>query len=287
MPGPVFRFVHAESRLPALLAQSKAAGYLTRGANGKCRIYPDLREMAVPNHVRSAGGSNGRMAPSLIKRLAGSLFIRAHRAISWVGERVGSEALIYNPLARYGFERAARRNAPVFARALADSFPEALRLLDVGCGTGAFVETLSTTGREVIGVEYSAKLRQQCEARGVKVFPFDLSQKTAPPPGAPFDLVYSLEVAEHVPREFAGAMVDYMSGLSDLVVFTAAQPGQGGTHHINEQPRSYWISLFQQRGMSLDPEATTKMSAFLRDGGAFHYLPANISIFRRTAGEVS
>ena len=32
------------------------------------------------------------------------------------------------------------------------------------------------------------------------------------------------------------------------VLFSAALPGQGGTHHINEQWHGYWHRLFSQRG---------------------------------------
>jgi len=33
-----------------------------------------------------------------------------------------------------------------------------------------------------------------------------------------------------------------------VVLFSAAVPGQGGEHHVNEQPPEYWRSLFAERG---------------------------------------
>lgn len=209
--------------------------------------------------------------------------LRIARAITLLGEQTGSEFLIYNPLVQYGFERAARRNAPVFARSLLAEFPDLRRVVDVGCGTGAYVATLLSLGINAIGVEYSARLRRKCRDRGVRVFPFDLRQGTPPPPDAPFDLAYSLEVAEHVPPEHAGAMVDYVAGLSDVVVFTAAQPGQGGPHHINEQPREFWIKQFEKRGMKLHDAVTERLARRLQEGRAFYYLPRNVSVFLRDA----
>ena len=36
--------------------------------------------------------------------------------------------------------------------------------------------------------------------------------------------------------------------MSDRVIFTAALPGQGGTHHVNEQPHEFWDELFRACG---------------------------------------
>ena len=46
----------------------------------------------------------------------------------------------------------------------------------------------------------------------------------------------------------------YVALLLPLVLFSAAVPGQGGSHHINEQWPSYWRSLFAAEGFKLfDP----------------------------------
>ncbi len=216
-----------------------------------------------------------------VKQVVGSVVLKTQFAMTALGHKLNSPWLIYNPLVHAGFERAARRNAPVFSSALREAFPQAKRVLDVGCGTGAFVRQLLDDGFDAVGVEYSPTLRKRCERRGVKVFPFDVSIPTPHPAGTPYDLAYSLEVAEHVPAALADAFVAYFVGLSDLVVFTAAQPGQGGTDHINEQPRSYWIEKFAAVGFVLDAEMTDCLAKRLQDGGAFWYLSANLSVFRR------
>ena len=67
--------------------------------------------------------------------------------------------------------------------------------------------------------------------------------------GRTFDLVQSLEVAEHLPAsvgaKFIRTLVDHSRG---FVLFSAAPPGQGGEHHINEQPYEYWRALFRELG---------------------------------------
>ncbi len=60
------------------------------------------------------------------------------------------------------------------------------------------------------------------------------------------DLVISLEVAEHLTPEAGQRLVDRLCGLSDLILFSAAIPGQGGTNHINERWQSEWAELFAQ-----------------------------------------
>src|SRR5262249_42977054 len=149
---------------------------------------------------------------------------------------------------RYGFERAARRNSPIVARAIRESFPMAKSCIDVGCGTGRYVEDLQKTGIRAVGVEFSPRLRRKCRRRGVEVYPFDVSVPTQHPPNAPYCLAMSLEVAEHISTALDDAFVRYFENLAETIIFTAAQPGQGGTGHINERPREHWISKFASIG---------------------------------------
>jgi hypothetical protein len=66
--------------------------------------------------------------------------------------------------------------------------------------------------------------------------PFSLSER--------FDLAISLEVAEHLPRRSASGFVRSLCQLAPIVLFSAAVPGQGGEHHVNEQWPEYWRQAF-------------------------------------------
>ena len=134
----------------------------------------------------------------LIKRHLGNYVLKTQRLFTSVGERFGWQWMVYNPLVLYGFERAACRNAPIVARAIRESFPMAKSCIDVGCGTGRYVEDLQKTGIHAVGVEFSPRLRRKCRRRGVEAFPFDVSVPTPYPPSAPYCLAMSLEVAEHI-----------------------------------------------------------------------------------------
>lgn len=63
-----------------------------------------------------------------------------------------------------------------------------------------------------------------------------------------FSLVESLEVAEHLSEARADTFIDNLTAISDIVLFSAAIPGQGGRDHINEQWPDYWDTKFQARG---------------------------------------
>ena len=63
------------------------------------------------------------------------------------------------------------------------------------------------------------------------------------PPEFPrrFDLVLSLETAEHLPPTSAATFVSTLTSLGDVVLFSAAVPGQAWTKnvHVNEQWPEY------------------------------------------------
>nr|MCU0625906.1 hypothetical protein [Gemmatimonadaceae bacterium] len=63
-----------------------------------------------------------------------------------------------------------------------------------------------------------------------------------------YDLAMSLEVAEHLPASRAASFVADLCAASDVVLFSAAAPMQGGTAHINEAWQSTWVSHFAAHG---------------------------------------
>lgn len=71
-------------------------------------------------------------------------------------------------------------------------------------------------------------------------------------PGAPaterFDLAISLEVAEHLPDTRADEFVCELCAMADVVLLSAAIPGQLGTDHITLQPQSLWGARFHSAG---------------------------------------
>ncbi|HTN54282.1 MAG TPA: glycosyltransferase [Anaeromyxobacter sp.] len=141
-----------------------------------------------------------------------------------------------------GSRRAAARIVP-----LVREWVGAASVLDVGCGVGAFLRAFQEAGAaEVLGIDgdYVPRDRLLVDPacfRPVDVaHPFDL--------GRTFDLVVSLEVAEHVPPERADGFVASLCRHGHVVLFSAAVPQQGGNQHVNERWPSYWIERFRAHG---------------------------------------
>lgn len=81
--------------------------------------------------------------------------------------------------------------------------PHAIRLLDVGCSSGAFLHTACRLGYRAEGVEPSADAAQTARAAGLTVFTGYLEQ--AQFADATFDAITLIEIVEHL-RDALGLM---------------------------------------------------------------------------------
>lgn len=122
-------------------------------------------------------------------------------------------------------------------------------VVDFGCGVGTWLRAARELGVEkILGMD-GAYVEQRMLQIPVEYFlAADLAHQ-CPPLGRRFDLAMSLEVAEHLPKSRAETFIGDICEAADTVVFSAAIPGQGGTHHVNEQYPSFWIPMFQARGL--------------------------------------
>jgi SAM-dependent methyltransferase len=126
-------------------------------------------------------------------------------------------------------------------------------VIDVGCGTGKWCAAFARAGvSQVVGVDGPWVQPEALAIPASSFAPFDFGAAAAPfrpaLPAERYDLAVTFEFLEHVDPGKAAALVDFLTSLSDVVIAGAAIPGQGGTHHVNEQWPSYWSALFQQRG---------------------------------------
>jgi len=120
-------------------------------------------------------------------------------------------------------------------------------VVDVGCGTGSWLAEFRAQGvGELLGLDGDWVPRDGLEIPTEYFQPHDLCKMSDL--GRKFDLVISLEVAEHLSCDHANKFVDTLVGLGPLVLFSAAVPAQGGTGHINEQWPEFWIEHFKHRG---------------------------------------
>jgi SAM-dependent methyltransferase len=120
-------------------------------------------------------------------------------------------------------------------------------VLDVGCGVGTWLaEWVSQGVTDVVGLDGDYVDRAMLQIASDKFVPTNLQVGFSL--GRKFDLVESLEVAEHLDEAYADLFVKSLTSHGDVILFSAAIPGQGGRHHVNEQWPSYWIGKFAEAG---------------------------------------
>jgi SAM-dependent methyltransferase len=160
-------------------------------------------------------------------------------------------------------------------------------LVDVGCGAGSFLAAVRAADEsvDVLGIDSSPAALARARRRGVPVEQSDPSlwrtreSKRLGARIAGFDVAVSLETAEHLPPWSGPGLVRILTQ-GRLVVFSAAQPGQGGTLHMNERPFEYWLRQFAARGFR--PSGVD--AAFREAVGALDlpwWYAANIHVFER------
>ncbi len=118
-------------------------------------------------------------------------------------------------------------------------------VIDVGCAAGDWLSVCDDLGiSDVHGVDIydGAVLSIPRERYDVwdLTKPYRLSRT--------FDFAMSLEVAENVPADHAQTLVESITRLAPVVLFSSAIPGQGGTYHVNEQWPAYWAAHFRKFG---------------------------------------
>jgi SAM-dependent methyltransferase len=120
-------------------------------------------------------------------------------------------------------------------------------VVDVGCGDGAWLSVFQELGvKEAFGLDGDYVDRRLLQIPQDQFRATDLSLPFRLP--RTFDLAVSLEVAEHLPRRSAADFIASLTRLAPVVLFSAAIPFQGGTHHLNEQWPDYWAALFELHG---------------------------------------
>lgn len=161
------------------------------------------------------------------------------------------------------------------ANSIGDIFP-ACTLVDMGCGNGKYFNRLGFLGFDVKGYDGSP-LTPELTGGACQVcdfsYPVDIGQ---------FDLVLSLEVGEHIPREYETIFNNNLAAASKKwIILSWAVEGQPGVGHFNCRNNDYIASQLQARRFRLMKWATT----YLRQKSTLPWFKNTLMVFRREKDE--
>ena len=148
------------------------------------------------------------------------------------------------------------RSAEIIMNVLLEEFAPK-RIADIGCGCGVYAHSFGKKGVEVFALDGATPPAEHA-------FPISIHVQDITVPfenkWSRFDFALCLEVAEHIPEALSDAFLDNLARFSDTIVMSAAAPYQGGHHHVNEQPKRYWVKRLAERGYAYNRARTGRIS---------------------------
>jgi len=150
---------------------------------------------------------------------------------------------------------------------------EVKKLLDLGCGNAFYVSEINKEGIECEAYDGNPYTPELTKGLG-KVL--DLSQNIDL--GKTFDFVLSLEVGEHIPKEFEEIFINNVIKHShNYILLSWAILGQGGDGHVNEQPNDYIINKITSFGFKYQEE----VSSHFRNSAQLSWFKNTLMLFKK------
>jgi len=118
-------------------------------------------------------------------------------------------------------------------------------IVDIGCGVGTWLKVWEELGiKDYLGIDGYYVDTSSLLIDKAKFIALDLNTEFSVQKR--FDLAQCLEVAEHLYEYNAIGFVKKLTEFSDIILFSAATPYQGGTDHYNENWLEYWAIIFRK-----------------------------------------
>ena len=146
-------------------------------------------------------------------------------------------------------------------------------LLDLGCGPAFYVSEIIKENIQCEAYDGNPNTPELTNGLGKII---DLSENVDL--GKTFDFVLSLEVGEHIPKEFEDIYINNVLKHShNYVLLSWAIPDQGGDGHVNEQPNDYIINKIISLGFDYDEDT----SIGLRDLSQARWFKNTLMLFKK------
>ena len=159
------------------------------------------------------------------------------------------------------------------------------KVLDIGCASGLYLKAFRMNGIDGIGVEGST-----IHDRMKMVDPNYIVQKDLRfdiPKYSNVDFVMSIEVAEHIEKEYADVYVNNLTKHgAQHILLTAAPPGQSGAAHVNCQPKEYWVEKIEKNGYTNTSGYDERIDKVVSTAGAenatiHHWFSDSYMVFKK------
>lgn len=133
-------------------------------------------------------------------------------------------------------------------------------MIDVGCGPGSQLDFAQQYGLFALGVDGDPlfKNKEDVQIHDFTIGPLGKKNIQKLPEQGYFDLGWSVEFLEHVEAQYIPNFMETFK-LCKYVIVTAATPGQGGHHHVNEQWFDYWQDVFASYGFKASAQLTQEI----------------------------
>ena len=94
------------------------------------------------------------------------------------------------------------------------------------------------------------------------------------------DFAQSFEVAEHIEEKYADIFLhNLLKDDPDVVLLTAAQPAQTGSHHVNCQEREYWMTKMKNMGYLYNQDLLNKIKSWGEPAKCPVWWHSNLMVF--------
>lgn len=128
-------------------------------------------------------------------------------------------------------------------------------LVDFGCGLAEYVKLFKENNIYCKAYDGNPNTKTLTQGLGSVL---DLSQEVNL--NETFDCVLSLEVGEHIPKEYEETFINNVCKHSKkYIILSWAIPGQGGDGHVNCQTNEYIINEMFNRNYTLNLEYTNDL----------------------------
>jgi 2-polyprenyl-3-methyl-5-hydroxy-6-metoxy-1,4-benzoquinol methylase len=145
---------------------------------------------------------------------------------------------------------------------------------DLGAGSGVYVEEIRKLGAQAQGYDINPDQPRPDLVQTTTLFAVR----------DPAPVVLCLEVAEHIQEHLSPLVVKSIWENTEpggFVIFSAAQPGQGGVGHINCRYPEYWANLAREQGFVLRKDIETELHAYITSGYHMGWFANNRQVWQR------